>query len=180
MHDPNKLNPTGRFTGLAGLYARCRPDYPPAAVQYILSHCRLTPGRVLVDVGSGTGISARLLAAHGLRVLGIEPNADMRLQAEAEPWEGPAPAPTYCDGRAEATGLPDAQADAVLSAQAFHWFAAEPALREFHRILRPGGWVALMWNERDGSDPCTASYGAVIRTFQDAAAVEGRRPGRCG
>jgi len=78
-------------------------------------------------------------------------------------------------GTAEATGLDDGCAAAVLAAQAFHWFDAPAALREFHRILRPGGWVALMWNERDGRDPCTAAYGEVMRTGPDAAAVEGPR-----
>jgi SAM-dependent methyltransferase len=67
----------------------------------------------------------------------------------------------------------------VLAAQAFHWFDAPAALREFHRVLRPGGHAVLMWNERDGSDPFTAAYGAVIRSRPEAAAVEGPR-GRAG
>src|SRR5207248_3252092 len=85
------------------------------------------------------------------------------------------PLPEYRPGRAEETGLPGEVAQVVLSAQAFHWFDAPAALKEFHRVLRPGGWVALMWNERDESDPCTAAYGAVIRTAPDASAVEGPR-----
>ncbi len=89
------------------------------------------------------------------------------------------PAPVYRAGRAEATGLPDGIAAAVLCAQAFHWFGVEPTLREFHRILRPGGRVALMWNERDDADPCTAAYTAVVRTAPDNAALEGSR-GRAG
>jgi SAM-dependent methyltransferase len=81
----------------------------------------------------------------------------------------------YHKGTAEATGLPDGAAACVLAAQAFHWFDAPRALAEFHRVLRRGGWVALLWNERDESDPATAAYGAVIRTFPDAARVEGDR-----
>jgi SAM-dependent methyltransferase len=83
--------------------------------------------------------------------------------------------PRYCKGRAEATQLADGVADTVLAAQAFHWFDPDTALREFVRILKPGGWVVLMWNERDESDPCTAAYGAVIAAAPEARAVEGPR-----
>jgi SAM-dependent methyltransferase len=82
--------------------------------------------------------------------------------------------PVYQEGRAEATGLPDASADAVLAAQAFHWFEPEPALREFHRILKPDGRAILLWNERDESDSFTADYGALIRTLPEADTFEPR------
>src|SRR5262249_34844668 len=81
----------------------------------------------------------------------------------------------YQKGSGESTGLPDGAAACVLAAQAFHWFDAPVALAEFRRVLRPGGWVALVWNERDESDPFTAAYGAVIRTAPDAARIEGAR-----
>jgi SAM-dependent methyltransferase len=175
MSDLSSHNPTGRFSGLAELYARCRPGYPPAALDHVLVRCGLGSRSLLVDVGCGTGISSRLIAARGVPVLGIEPNADMRAQAQAvEPPSG-SPAPHYCEGRAEATGLPDGIADAVLAAQAFHWFEPASALREFHRILRPHGHVILIWNERDESDPFTAALGAVIRSAADAAALEASR-----
>ncbi len=127
---------------------------------------------LLVDVGCGTGISTRQFAAHGVDTIGVEPNDAMRARAEAEPESATT---RYVKGTAEATGLPDGCATAVLAAQAFHWFDAPAALREFHRLLRPGGWVALMWNERDERDACTAAYGEVMRSGPDAAAVEGRR-----
>ncbi len=105
-------------------------------------------------------------------MIGIEPNAEMRATASAtSPGPGERPV-TYRDGRAESTGLPAAVADLVLAAQAFHWFEPDAALREFHRILKPDGWAALMWNERDEQDPFTAAYGAVIRTGRDTAAIE--------
>jgi SAM-dependent methyltransferase len=175
MPSVSRSSPTARFTGLADLYARCRPGYPEAALDHIITHCGLHGGSLLVDVGCGTGISARLFARRGIQVIGIEPNADMRLHAEVEaiPWG--LPMPIYQPGRAEATGLADGKADAVLAAQAFHWFDVPAALREFHRILKPGGWVVLLWNERDESDPFTAAYGAVIRSAPDAAIIEGPR-----
>jgi SAM-dependent methyltransferase len=128
-----------------------------------------------VDVGAGTGISSRLVAQRGIPVLGIEPNADMRARAEVEPLPADCPRPQYREGRAEATGLPDGTATAVLAAQAFHWFDAEAAFREFHRILAPGGAVALMWNERDEADPLTAAFGTIMRTGPNAAALESTR-----
>jgi ubiquinone/menaquinone biosynthesis C-methylase UbiE len=175
MADLTQFNPTDRFSGLASMYARCRPSYPATAIEFILQNCRMQSGALLVDVGSGTGISARLFAERGLLVIGIEPNSEMRaLAAQTSGAEGAA-TPTYREGRAEATGLPTGSADAVLAAQAFHWFKVDQSLKEFWRILKPGGWVILLWNERDERDPFTAAYGAVIRTAPEATAVEGPR-----
>ncbi len=173
--DLSQCNPTGRFTGLSDLYQRHRPSYPAAAIDLILSRCRLGPTALLADVGCGTGISSRLFAARGVPVVGIEPNAEMRAQAEEVAAEPGWAALHYRAGQAEATGLLDASVSAVLSAQAFHWFDAERALREFHRILRPAGWVALIWNERDETDPFTARYGELLRLHSKAAALEAQR-----
>jgi ubiquinone/menaquinone biosynthesis C-methylase UbiE len=153
-----------RFDGLANGYDRCRPDYPVSAIAFILHRCQLKPGMSLVDIGCGTGISARQFAVAGLRVIGIEPNAEMRRVAEAAPLPTNAGPIEYRDGRADATRLITASFDALLAAQAFHWFATDAALKEFYRILKQGGWVALMWNEQDRSDPFTAEYAhALIR-----------------
>jgi SAM-dependent methyltransferase len=127
---------------------------------------------VLIDVGSGTGISSRLFAARGLEVIGLEPNADMRAAAAATAVDARVPRPTYREGTAEATGLPDEAADVVLAAQAFHWFERDAALAEFYRVLKPDGWLVLVWNERNERDPFTAAYGTVIRTAPDASVVE--------
>jgi SAM-dependent methyltransferase len=191
MNREEKSDTAQRFTGLAGVYARNRPSYPEAAVDYVVRTCGLGPGSVVVDVGCGTGISSRLFADRGLAVVGIEPNAEMRLEAErCESPSPPAPLPrgergegasgalvqpAYRYGRADATGLADQCADLVLAAQAFHWFANEETLREFCRILKPGGWVALMWNERDEKDPFTGEYGRLIRALPEAERIEGPR-----
>src|SRR5207249_1176844 len=134
MTELSRSNPTGRFTGLADSYAKYRPGYPIAAIDFVVRRCRLAKDFILVDVGCGTGISSRLFAERHLCVIGLEPNAEMRTAAKAGPVSANCPRPTYRDGRAEATGLPDQSADAVLAAQAFHWFEPETALREFHRI----------------------------------------------
>jgi ubiquinone/menaquinone biosynthesis C-methylase UbiE len=176
MPELNRFDPTGRFSGRAELYARHRPTYPAAAVDVVLDRCGLKPGDLLVDVGCGTGISSRLFAARGLRVVGVEPNDQMRQKAEAEPAVGTV---EYRPGKAEATGLADGWAAAVLAAQAFHWFDPKAALAEFHRILRPGGWVALLGYERDESDPATAAVGAVVRTGPDASTIEWQRASAC-
>jgi SAM-dependent methyltransferase len=169
---PDPRNPTGRFTGLSEVYAKYRPSYPSTAIDAIISGCGLTSSSLLVDVGSGTGISSRLFADRGIRVLGIEPNAEMRAAASAHAVSPGTQVVLYQDGRAEATGLPTAVADAVLAAQAFHWFDPDGALSEFHRILKPNGWAILMWNERNERDHFTAAYGAIIRNAPDALATE--------
>jgi SAM-dependent methyltransferase len=172
MPSPADCQPTERFTGLAQLYSQYRPTYPNVALDFIINRCRLNEQSIVVDVGCGTGISTRQFAARGLTVIGIEPNAEMRRQAEAEQLHSDASAPRYQEGRAEVTGLPSSIADAVLAAQAFHWFESETALREFHRILKPDGWAVLLWNERDESDPFTQAYGAGVRRLNEAEVIE--------
>lgn len=173
MTELTAMDPTGRFTGMAEVYDRNRPNYPSAALDHLARHCTLGPAAVVVDVGCGTGISTRQFAQRGWQPIGVEPNADMRRQAEQ--LSAPAANPSYREGQAEATGLPDGSADLVLAAQAFHWFEPVATLREFQRILKPAGWVALLWNERDEADPCTAAYGQVVRSTSDAARIETTR-----
>jgi SAM-dependent methyltransferase len=168
-------DPTKRFNGLAEIYAKARPSYPEAAIQRIVELAKLTPHSVLVDVGCGTGISTRLLAHHGFRVIGIEPNADMLRQAESEPAAAGSGNVEYRHATAEDTGLADNIADLVLAAQAFHWFRPDPALMEFQRILAPNCWVALMWNERDESDAFTKAFGDALRPSPETTGVEGHR-----
>lgn len=165
-------DPTTRFSGLSQIYAKSRPDYPTAVLDFLETHCGLQRGARIVDVGSGTGISSRWLALRGWQVIGIEPNEEMRHKAEADSGT---PRPEYRQGTGEATGLPSASADLVVSAQAFHWLKPGPALAEFERILKPGGWVALIWNERDLRDPFTAEFGNLIRADRESARTEDER-----
>jgi SAM-dependent methyltransferase len=174
MSDLSKLNPIGLFSGRAAAYAKYRPGYPAAAIDSIVERARLSGDSLLVDVGSGTGISSRLFAARGVSVIGIEPNAEMRAAAESWAAADERQRPTYREGLAQATGLPSGVADAVLAAQAFHWFEPDAALREFHRILKPDGFAILMWNERDERDSFTAAFGTVIRDSPGAAVFESR------
>lgn len=161
-----------RFDGLADLYARARPDYPRVALEHVRARTGLAQGEVAADIGSGTGISTRLVAGLGWRVIGIEPNAEMRARAEEVAATGSV---EYRAGTGEATGLEDGSVALVVCAQVFHWLEPEAALHEFRRVLRPDGWVALLWNERDERDPATAAYGAVLRWSDEAADLEDRR-----
>lgn len=128
------MYPTERFTDRAEDYARWRPGYPAG----IVAPLNLPAGARIADIGSGTGIAAELFARHGYEVVGVEPNAEMRARARVPMMEG----------TGEATGLPGAAFDAVVCAQAFHWLDHEAAKREFLRILKPGGVIAILWNDR--------------------------------
>src|SRR5262245_60867412 len=150
-----QMNPTGRFSDRADDYARWRPSYPPEAISFMIDG--LAGELKAADIGAGTGISSRLLAERGVRVKAIEPNAAMREAAE------PHPLVEYGAGTAEATGLADASMDLVLCAQAFHWFEHMKALPELRRILKAGGRLVVMWNDRDSGDALTGEYGAMIR-----------------
>jgi SAM-dependent methyltransferase len=153
-----------RFAGLAGRYDRYRPGYPAAALDAILAG--LPPGAAVADVGAGTGISTRALLTAGARPIALEPNAEMRALATAAGLDAR-------DGRADATGLPSASVDAVACFQAFHWFANAGALAEFARILRPGGRLAIVWNERDLRDPFARAYRELEVRYSDAGMLAG-------
>lgn len=137
----------GDFTGLAGNYAKFRPGYAPQVAVAILGCLARDLAAIdAADVGAGTGIWTRMLAASGLRsVIAVEPNDDMRGQGiETSRGDGI----IWRKGSAEHTGLPDQSADLVTMASSFHWADFDRACEEFHRILRPGGLFAALWNPR--------------------------------
>ena len=138
---------TSRFSDRVENYIRYRPGYPAEVIRLLKSACGLTAERVVADIASGTGIWTRELLQNGNRVYGVEPNAEMRQAGER--LLASFPRFTSVDGKAEATTLVDASVDFVTAAQAAHWFDRGAARREFARILKPGGWLVLLWNERD-------------------------------
>ena len=139
------------FRRSAAAYERGRPGYPDAAVDRLVA---ALPGRRVIDLAAGTGKLTRALVARGCDVVAVEPVAEMRAAI--------VPPARAVDGIAEATGLADASADAVTVAQAFHWFDGARALAEIHRVLRPGGVLALIWNRRDTRDDLQAQITALL------------------
>jgi SAM-dependent methyltransferase len=139
-------NATSRFSDRVENYVRYRPGYPADALRALARECRLAPDHVVADIASGTGIWTRMLLENGNSVFGVEPNPEMRQAGER--LLRALPKFSSVAGTAEKSTLPDNTVDFVTAAQAAHWFDRERARREFVRILRPGGWLVLLWNER--------------------------------
>lgn len=157
-------DPTARFSDRVDDYVRYRPDYPAALMAELARAWRPRDGVDVADIGSGTGIFSRQLLAAGFRVLAVEPNAAMR--AAAERMLSGERAFTSIGGTAEDTTLAAASVDAVTCAQAFHWFDRARARAELQRILRPGGMVALIWNERGKTGSAfLEGYEALLQRF---------------
>ncbi len=165
-------DPLTYFTGLADRYAANRPSYPAAAIDAILQGLPESPR--IADVGCGTGIATTLLARAGARVIGIEPNDEMRRRAMNDLPPELCSAVDFREATAEATGLEDGSVHAVLCAQSFHWFDLDAALNEFHRILAPGGRLALMWNVRVPQSEMDRIYAQCVIEAQEKAKGEGR------
>jgi ubiquinone/menaquinone biosynthesis C-methylase UbiE len=149
------------FARSADAYERARPDYPDAAIAWLAERVGLGPGRTVLDLAAGTGKLTRPLAGTGAVVVAVAPVAEMRARI------GPAAARAL-EGTAEAIPLPDASADALAVGQAFHWFDGPAALAEIHRVLRPGGALALVWNRRPLDAPVHAAIEAIIEGHRGA------------
>src|SRR3712207_6718397 len=155
-------DPTQRFTGRVDNYARYRPSYPRAILNVLETECDLTSASVIADVGSGTGNLSELFLESGNHVFGIEPNYEMREAGESRLERYPRF--TSVAATAEATMLDDASVDFVTAGQAFHWFDVERSRAEFARIMRPGGWVVVIWNaRRRTTTPFLAAYERLLR-----------------
>ena len=154
---------TSRFDGKGEIYAKARPKYAAALFEYFRNTLRIPAGSVFADVGSGTGIFTEQLLHCGYRVFAVEPNADMRKQAEGKLCHN--------ENFVSVTGsdadmkLPSHSVDYIAAAQAFHWFDAEAFRRECRRVLKPGGKVILVYNSRDENAACTRALAALRQKF---------------
>lgn len=149
------------FAAQADAYARGRPEYPDAIVGWLSSALGLGPGRRVVDLGAGTGKFTRRLLETGADVVAVEPVAAMRERLAER-----VPGVPALDGTAQSMPLPDASTDAVVCAQAFHWFATRDALVEIRRVLRPGGVLGLVWNERDESVDWVEALTHIVTPYE--------------
>jgi SAM-dependent methyltransferase len=157
VQSPGRISRSASLAGFArsaGAYERGRPGYPPAAVDFLAERLRLGPGYTVVDLAAGTGKLTSPLLATGAEVVAVEPVAEMRAALPA--------GARAVDGTAEAMPLATGSADAVAVAQAFHWFDGDAALGEIHRVLRPGGALALVWNRRRMDDPLNQAIEELI------------------
>ena len=153
-----------RFSNRVENYVKYRPDYPREIIAFLAENCGLTDDSVVADIGCGTGISTRMFLENGNPVFGVEPNAAMRDAAVKFLVTFPRFIPL--NGTSDQTALPDTSIDFVVAAQAFHWFDPEKARAEFYRILRPGGQIVLIWNERQlGTTPFLIDYEAFLVRF---------------
>ncbi|MFZ6026779.1 MAG: methyltransferase domain-containing protein [Chloroflexota bacterium] len=155
--------PTLRFSNRAENYIKYRPSYPQAVAGLLQNACGLTADSIVADIGSGTGILSKLLLETGCTLYGVEPNPEMRTAGEEflagyENFRS-------VNGTAESTTLPTHSTDIIVAGQAFHWFQPRPARAEFERILKPGGWVALIWNERLENTPFLVAYEKLLQIY---------------
>lgn len=156
-------DPKVRFSKRAIYYWKYRPPYPVALRQFIEQDLGLVRESIVADVGSGTGILSELFANHGSTVFAIEPNSEMRSIAE----ELLTKYPNFksIEATAEDTSLPSASVDFITAGQAFHWFDPIKTKLEFSRILKPEGWVLLIWNVRKLSTGLMREYDTLVSEF---------------
>ena len=184
------LDPTKRFSDRVENYLKYRPTYPAEIIPLLNDECGLTPEALIADIGSGTGFLSELFLKNGNRVLGIEPNREMR--AAGDQVLAKYPNFSSIDAVAEATTLPDSSIDFVTVGQAFHWFDRDRARPEFERILKRDGWLVIIWNGfRVEKSPVTAGYQQVLlrygtdyravqREIADSQVESFFAPGVCG
>jgi SAM-dependent methyltransferase len=152
------------FGRAAEAYDRGRPDYPASAVDHLLSVLKIGPQSRVVELGAGTGKFTAYLVATGTQVVAVEPVGSMRERLAVR-----LPKVQIIDGTAESIPLPSQSVDAVVAAQAFHWFDAKRAVAEIARILKPGGAVGLIWNVRDDSLAWVRKLTAIIDPYEGSA-----------
>ncbi|HEY5175128.1 MAG TPA: class I SAM-dependent methyltransferase [Terriglobales bacterium] len=163
MAEPTR-DTVARFSDRADDYVKYRPHYSPEVVQALQQAYGLRPQHLIADVGCGPGLLAKIFLENGNRVVGVEPNREMRIAGEN--YVAGHPNFSMVDGSAEATGLADASVDFVVAGQAFHWFRPDDTRVEFARIVKPEGWVVLVWHDRDTeSTPFLRAYEDFVRRY---------------
>lgn len=166
-------NSTTRFSDRVEDYVKYRPGYPSGIITFLQKTYGLTTGKIIADIGSGTGISAKLFLDNKYQVIGVEPNKAMREKSEAL-------LNAYLNfhviaASAENTTFNDNSIDVIVAGQAFHWFDRLACRKEFERILKPGGFVVLIWNERLIKDDFAKAYDKLIVTYsKDYQSVDHR------
>jgi len=157
-------SPEERFTDRVDDYARYRPGYPEHVAELVTRKAGLDESSAIADIGSGTGLLAELFLQRGHRVFGVEPNEAMRRAGERRLQRFDSF--VSLEGSAEHTGLDEESVDVITAGQAFHWFDPARAPREFRRIIRPGGWIALVWNDRRTREtPFQVAYEQLIEKY---------------
>jgi SAM-dependent methyltransferase len=152
------------FQRAADAYERGRPEYPAGAVECLVRVLKIAGGSRVVELGAGTGKFTKALLTTGAEIVAVEPVDAMRRKLAEQ-----LPGLSIVDGTAEAIPLPDASVDAVVAAQAFHWFRAEEALVEIHRVLKPGSGLSLIWNARDESLAWVRGLTQIIEPYEGSA-----------
>ena len=156
-------DPTEIFSSRVQNYTKYRPGYPRALIDLLQSECQFSCHSTVADIGSGSGLLTELFLKNGSRVYGVEPNPEMR--AAAENTLKVYPKFTSIDGRAESTGLRDRCIDLITVGQAFHWFETEETRVEFARILKPEGWVVIVYNSLNVNSTFLAAYARFNQTY---------------
>lgn len=149
------------FAAAADVYVQGRPDYPPETLEWLRDDLGLQSGKAALEVGAGTGKFIAVLRQTGARLLALEPIEAMRERLTAAYGNVEALA-----GTASSIPLPDGSVDAIICAQAFHWFATDEALAEFKRVLAPGGMLGLVWNVRDLTVPWVVALSEIIAPLE--------------
>jgi len=150
-----KIDPKTRFSLRVENYIKFRPNYPSEIISYLKEQEILTNDSIIADIGSGTGILSELFLKNSNKVYGVEPNINMKQAAEILLKNYPNFISN--NGSAESTGLDSKSIDLIVAGQAFHWFKVDETKNEFKRILKPDGYVALIWNNRRKSGPYFSS-----------------------
>ena len=169
----NRTNSVERFSSRVENYVKYRPSYPAAIIDFMAADLKLTPTAMVADIGAGTGKLSELFVDNGNVVFAVEPNENML--AAAQSLLGNRPNFHPITATAELTTLPNECADFIVAGQAFHWFDWDKAKVEFHRLLKPGGPVLLIWNEWQQTSPFLQRYQAIVTQYSVNHRAVGRK-----